>query len=139
MLLTADEWKAVDRHGNQVKRVRELLKVAASRLERTHQLTAQEAFADATKLMEDYTTIISYTFAFIEDIPEKDRKRRRSAYKEFDLSVRKQIQALEGLRHSWPVGNTAAEDALLTAERLRIMALNRFSGMEIIRVPEKRP
>jgi tetratricopeptide (TPR) repeat protein len=138
-LLTADEWKVVNRHGNQVKRVRELLKVAANRLERARQLTTREAFTEATKLVEDYTAIISYTLTFIDNIPDKDRKRRRSAYKEFDLAVRKQIQSLEDLRHSWPVGNTVAEEAVTTAQRLRIMALNGFSGAEIFRVPEKRP
>jgi tetratricopeptide (TPR) repeat protein len=137
--LTAEEWRKVNEQGNQVKRVRELLKVATNRLGRTRQLAAQGSFTEATRLMQDYTEIISHTLTFIDTIPKKDRKRRQSAYKEFDLRVREQIRTLRELRHEFPVGNTVVEEALQTAERLRIMALNQFSGMEMIRVPNERP
>jgi hypothetical protein len=137
--LTAVEWQSVSRHDNQAKRVRELMKAAGLRLLNARQQTAREAFAEATTLVEDYIAIISYAFTSIDGIPAKDRKRRQNACKEFDLAVRRQLQVLRDLRHEFPVGNTRAEDAFQLAERLRIMALNRFSGAPIIGVPEGRP
>lgn len=134
--MTDQEWLSVEKKGNPVKRVRKLLEIADGQLAQTRTLTAQEKFVEATTTIQNYTTIISYALHFIEGLPENQHKQQRSAYKEFDVRVRKQIPTLKELKHEFPVGNQVVDDALFTAERLRIIALNRFSGAEIIKVPE---
>ncbi|MBI3950023.1 MAG: hypothetical protein HY314_06170 [Acidobacteria bacterium] len=137
--LTDQEWALVDKEGNPVKRVRKLLDIAAYRLGQAQMFTAREQYSEASSLLESYTTIISYTMDLIDRLPENERKRQRSAYKEFDVQVRKQLQTLQELKRNLPVDNQAIENALFTAQRLRIIALNRFSGAEIIKVPEEKP
>ncbi len=135
--LTDEEWREVNDEGNPVKRVRKLLEVAADRLSLIRTIITQEQFAEATILVETYTPIITYTMTFIDEMPEKERKKQRNAYKEFDLRIRKQIQTLEELRRTFPANNQAIEDSLVTVRRLRIIALNRFSGDKIFKVPER--
>jgi hypothetical protein len=135
-VMTAQEWLQVDKEGKPSKRVRKLLEIAADRLRQAQALTAQEQLAEATTLVENYTTLISYGISFIDSLPENQRKRQRNAYKEFDVRLRQQIPALMELRRSFPTDSQALENALFTAQRLRIIALNGFSGAEIIKVPE---
>jgi hypothetical protein len=135
--MSAQEWASVNKESNPVKRTRRWLAIAANRLEEAQTLTAQDQFAEATTLVKKYTTIISYALQFIDRLSNGQRKAQRSAYKEFDVRVRDQIKALNELKRDLPVGNQAIDEALFTAQRLRIIALNRFSGAEIIKVPEK--
>jgi hypothetical protein len=134
--VTDQEWFLVQKEGNPVKRVRRLLEIAMDRLRRAQPLASQEQYAEADMLVESYTTIISHAMAFIDDLPDSEHKRQRNAYKEFDLGMRKQIKTLQELTRSFPINHQAIEAAVFTAQRLRIIALNRFSGVEIIKVPE---
>ncbi len=138
-LLTAEEWRLVEKHRGPVKRVRKLLRIAETRLQQAQLLIAQQEVAQATTKVAQYTIIISYSLTFIEGLPSKHRKKRRNAYKEFDVRVREQLYLLQQLKREFPVNNETIDEALFTAERLRIIALNRFSGAEIIKVPEKHP
>lgn len=138
-VMTDPEWFSVNKERNPSKRVRKLLEVAAARLHQAQALTTQGHYAEVISLLEHYTTLISYAIAFIDGLPENQRKRQRGAYKEFDVRVRQQIPTLTELRRNFPTENPVIENALFTAQRLRIIALNGFSGAEIIKVPEEKP
>lgn len=135
-VMTDQEWLLVNREKKPTKRVRKWLDVAADRLSRAQALIAQERYADAIPLIEHYTPLISSAIAFIDGLPKEQRKQQRSAYKEFDVRVRRHIPLLMELRRDFPTEHPTLERALLTAQRLRILALNGFSGAEIIKVPE---
>lgn len=137
--LTDQERATIQKETNPAKRARKLLDIAKGRLAQAQTLMPQEQYAEAGRLVQDYTAILSYTMALIDSLPRNDRKRQRSAYKDFDLRVRKQIPTLEELKRSALVDMPAIETALSTAQRLRIVALNGFSGAEIMKVPEQRP
>lgn len=134
-MLTAEEWAEVREEDNPTKRTRKLMGMAARRLAQTQALIQQEHYGDTLPLLEQYKQILTYTMDSIDSLPDAERKRQRNAYKEIDLALRKHIPILQEIKRNFPHEHAMIEDSLLTAQRLRLIALNRFSGTEIFKIP----
>ena len=135
MALTDQEWSEIRQEDNPTKRVRKLLNIAANRLTQAYSLAQQEQYADIPTLLGQYKNILTYAMDSVDSLPEPERKRQRNAYKEFDLNLRKHIPMLNEVKRGFPNEHPTIEDSLLTAQRLRMTALNRFSGAEIFKIP----
>jgi hypothetical protein len=135
MTLTDQEWSDIRQEDNPTKRVRKLLNIAANRLTQAYSLAQQEQFADIPSLLGQYKSIVTYAMDSVDSLPEPERRRQRNAYKEFDLNLRKHIPMLNEVKRNFPNEHPTVEDSLLTAQRLRMTALNRFSGAEIFKIP----
>ncbi len=134
--LTPQEWKSVEHEDDTVKRVRKLLDFSSSRLSDARDKLKQVAFSEAAQALVQYEAIITGAFYSIDPLTAKNDRKRRSSYKEFDVRTRPQLHTLELLARDFAGQNSpAAENALTNTRRLRAMALNRFSGSKIIKVP----
>lgn len=133
--LTAEEWSEVRQEDNPTKRTRKLLSMAARRLAQAQAFIQREHYSDVLTLLEQYKHILVYALDSIDSLPEPERKRQRNAYKEIDLSLRKQIPILQEIKRNFPREHPVVEDSLLAAQRLRMTALNRFSGSDIFKIP----
>jgi len=133
-LLTAEEQTQLARERNPAKQVRLLLRIAEKRLQDAKRLTDQERFDSALSALLVYQTLLEHAFARIETVPPGGR--RKSAYKDFDLHLRRQLKDLEPVTRAFPIGLAAeAERVLKTATRLRFEALNAFAGERILTHP----
>ncbi|GEM_PF-1018098 len=133
-LLSAEEQAQLARERNPAKQVRLLLRIAEKRLQEAKRLTNQESFDPALSVLLAYQALLEHAFARIETVPPGGR--RKSAYKDFDLHVRRQLKDLEPMTRAFPLGLTAeAERVFKTATRLRFEALNAFAGERILTHP----
>lgn len=135
VMLTAEEWAEVREEDNPTKRTRKLMGIAARRLAQGQAFIQREHYDDVLKLLEQYKQILTYTMDSVDSLPDPERKRHRNAYKEIDLALRKHIPILQEIKRNFPHEHSMIEDSLLTAQRLRLIALNRFSGTEIFKIP----
>jgi len=133
-LLTSQEQAQLARERNPAAQVRLLLRIAENRLQEAKRLAAQESFEPALSVLLVYRAVLEHAFARIEAVPPGGR--RKNAYKDFDLHVRRHLKDLEPLTRAFPVGLAAeAERVLKTATRLRFEALNAFAGGRILTHP----
>ena len=134
-LLTPTEHMEFRRQSNIAKRMKLLLKFAAKRLERIHHLALREEYDEVAQLSNEYKALITSAYSLIETI-SPNPSRRKSAYRDFDLELRKQIRALEQIERLIPLSQSGdITDAMRTATRLRHNALNAFAGDRIFKSP----
>lgn len=137
-LLTPTEHMEFSRQSNIGKRMKLLLKFATQRLERIRQLALREEYGEIARLGNEYKALITHAYSLIETISPKP-SRRKSAYRDFDLELRKQIRALEQIERLIPLSQSGdITDAMRTATRLRHSALNAFAGDRIFKSPTSR-
>ena len=136
-VLTPDEWRSVEKEDDAVKRVRRFVEFASLRLDEARSQVSAGALDAAARALAQYQAIVAGAFYCIDPVTEGNKKKRRSSYKEFDIKTRPQLPVLERLAREFTGQNSSAAEAALThARRLRAMALNRFSGSKIIKVPD---
>jgi len=137
-LLTPEEQAQVKRQTNPSKQMKLFLKIAAQRLERMRQLTRSERYNEALQTASAYKALLSHALLIIGTMPGSSG-RRKSAYKDFETDVRKQIRTLEAISRDVPPGRSREiEDVLRTVIALRYEALNAFAGEKIF-PPKSRP
>lgn len=137
-LLAPTERTELSRQSNIGKRMKLLLKFAAQRLDRIHQLALREEYGVISRISNEYKALITYAYSLIETISPKPN-RRKSAYRDFDLEVRKQIRTLEQIERLIPLSQSGdVSDAIRTATRLRHNALNAFAGDRIFKSPSSK-
>lgn len=130
-LLTPKERADLSRQSNIGKRMKLLLNFAAQRLEQMLQSALREQYGEITRLSNDYKTLITYAFSLIETISSKPSP-RKSAYRDFDIEIRKHLRTLDRIGRVIPLSQSAdITDAVRTATRLRHNALNAFAGDRI--------
>jgi len=135
-LLTPEEQARLTRERNPAKQVRLLLGYAEKRLQESKRLAAQERFEPALALLHTYQTLLEDAFSRIEAVPPGGK--RKNAYKDFTLHLRRHLKNLEALTRALPIGlATDAERVLKTATRLRSEALNAFAGERILTLPPR--
>mgnify|MGYP000218157937 CR=1 FL=1 len=133
-LLSAEENAQLAREKNPAAHVRLLLRIAEKRLQEARRLTDRESFESALSVLLAYQALLEHAFARIEMVPPGGR--RKNAYKDFDLHVRRQLKDLDPVMRAFPIGLAAeAERVLKTATRLRFEALNAFAGERILTHP----
>lgn len=133
-LLTSEEQAQLAREKNPAKQVRLLLQIAEKRLQEAERLAAQERFNPALSVLLVYQAVLEHAFSRIETVPPGGR--RKSAYRDFDLHIRRQLKDLVPLTRAFPIGLAAdAERVLKTVTRLRFEALNAFAGGRILTHP----
>lgn len=138
-LLAPEEWRSVEKEDHAVKRVKKLVEVASMRLNEARARVNAGMFDPAARALSQYQVIVSAAFSTIDPLTEGDRKRRRSGYKEFDVRTRPHLPILERMAREFTAQNLPdGEAVLVSVRRLRALALNRFSGSEIMAVPEAR-
>ncbi len=134
-LLTPSEQTEYGRQSNIAKRMKLLLRFAARRLDATYEFALKEHYDPIARLTGEYQRLISSAFSLIEAISPKP-SRRKSAYRDFDLELRKHIRTLERIERIIPLDQSADINAALkTATRLRHNALNAFAGDHIFKPP----
>ncbi len=133
-LLTSEEQAQLARERDLAKQIRQLLKIAEKRLHEITRLADEEQFEILPPRLHAYQALLEHAFSQIEAIPPGGK--RKNAYKDFDLFVRRQLRNLEALLRVLPIGMAAdAERVLKTATTLRFEALNAFAGEKILTHP----
>ncbi len=129
-LLTPPEYAQFTREKNPAKQVRFLLKIGEKRLQEIKRLFEEERFESALERLASYQALLEHAFSRIEMVPPGGK--RKNAYRDFDLHVRKHLRDLEALERAFPAGWVAeVERVRKTAVKLRFEALNAFAGEKI--------
>ncbi|HXF05580.1 MAG TPA: hypothetical protein VNM72_09200 [Blastocatellia bacterium] len=137
-LLAPSERAELSRQSNIGKRMKLLLKFAAQRLDLIRQHALREEYGEISRISHEYKVLVTYAYSLIETISPKP-SRRKSAYRDFDLEVRKQIRTLEQIERLIPLSQSGdVSDAIRTATRLRHNALNAFAGDRIFKSPSSK-
>jgi len=132
--LTTEEQAQLTRERDPAKQIRQLLKIAERRLKEIKRLADEEQFETVLPRLHAYQALLEHAFSQIEAVPPGGK--RKNAYKDFDLFVRRHLKDLETLPRVLPIGMAAdAERVLKTVTTLRFEALNAFAGEKILTRP----
>ena len=131
--VSAQERSQLDASKDSKSRIRSTIDLAASRLTRTEEFTAQSKFAQASEELGGYLGLIDNVRAFIAAM-NRDKGSTRDLYRHLEIALRAHIPRLAVMRRSTPAqyaGNLkAAEEYVRDA---RSEALDSFYGHSVLR------